>query len=485
MTALTIILALATVLFYLGIVYQLVMGNRPASSKLFWILFLLFVPVVGLLAYLVFGLNYQNAKVRESLHAKTLERFRRDLPPEMVQRLFSNQAEEELDAAYKPLARLLRGAGKGNKVYAGNSFEIITSGHRKRELILADLRKASRYIHVEYYKFGNDSSGREVRQVLMEKAAQGVQVRFLYNSMTMFRYPRSYFGEMRRAGIELIPFTHIRHGFRSWLMHLNHQNHRKIVIVDGEVAYTGGMNLNDNYFYKWRDTHLRLHGPVIARLQASFIDHWLSFGGRISHPLPYYFEGAFDQLPEDPFKDQLLQVVTDAPENAFPATQMGYEWILQHASRYVYIQTPYFAPPEPLLNAIKAAALRGVEVRLMFPDKIDAPFIGPMSQALFEECLEAGVRIFLHSGVFIHAKTLVADDALSIVGASNLDHRSFSINAEVNTFVYGAEMAQACKDIFMKDLTESQEISLESWLAGRKWYQNLWSRFLLMFQYQF
>lgn len=484
MPVILVILCVLYAMLHLGIVYQIIMGNRPSGSKLFWMVFT-WIPVIGLVFYLVFGINYRTAEVFSRIHDLPVKRIKDEIPQEMAAKLFQKSSYEMLGDDYQPLAHLLEGAGEGNKVYSGNSFEIITGGGRKRELILQDLKNAKRFIHMEYFKFGNDSSGREVRDVLIQKAREGVQVRFLYNSMTMFRYPRSYFSQMREAGIELIPYTHIKHGFRSWIMHINHQNHRKIVVIDGEVAYTGGMNLNDNYFYKWRDTHLRLHGPVIAGLQASFTDHWLSMGGDFSSPLPYYFESPYNQSSSDPFHDQTVQIVTDAPENAVPATQMGYEWVLGNASDYVFIQTPYFTPPEPLLQAIKAAALRGVDVRLSIPRHIDAPMIGPASHGLFRECLEAGVRIYLRDGAFIHAKTLVADDNLTIIGASNLDNRSFSINCEVNTFIYGRDVALSYRETFLEDLQEAQEVKLDSWVKGRKWYHDLWSRFLLTLQYQF
>ena len=293
--------------------------------------------------------------------------------------------------------------------------------------------------------------------------------------------PRSYFRKMAKAGMEVLPYTHIHNGFRSFLMRINCQNHRKIVVIDGKVAYTGGMNLNDNYFYKWRDTHLRIEGPVVARLQASFIDSWVSSGGRLSHPLRDYFP-----LPEPiawdaPLKDKCMQVVTDAAENQHPATLLGYEWILQNARDYVYIHTPYFVPPTSLLNALKSAALRGVDVRLILPKRVDTPLIGPANHSVYAECLAAGVRIFERSGAFIHSKSLVCDDYLSIVGASNLDMRSFFINSEVNSFIYDTQTALFGKSQFLKDEEGTMEWTLESWRNSRTWYQNMGSHFMRLF----
>ena len=474
-----ILLSILAVFTLLGVL-QVLLGGQGTEVKLFWLVLILLFPIVGVLAYCLAGIDYRTEAARKRLHAKAIARLEEGLTPEQKAAWFTNKDLDAVPERLQPLARLLLATGAGNKVYAGNAFEIITSGLRKRELLLEDIRQAQSFIHIEYFRFGNDKAGREVRDLLIEKAAQGVEVCFLNNNMIGRRIPRSYFRDMGRKGINIVPYTHIRMGFRQWLMRINSQNHRKIVIIDGKVAYTGGMNLNDNYFYKWRDTHLRISGPVIARMQASFIDSWIGSGGRFSRPLSAYFPDSYPQQPA-PYRDQLVQVVTDAPEYPWPVTQMAYEWILANAKDYVYIQTPYFVPPEPLLNMLKSAALRGVDVRLMLPKKVDTPFVGPVNRSYYAECMEAGVRIYERSGAFIHSKTLVADDSLSIVGASNLDARSFSINAEVNSFLYNPEVAIDSKQIFLDDMAQAQELELSSWVASRKWYQRFVSAFMRLF----
>ena len=460
---------------YLSIAVQVTLSRKDSEAKLFWLVFAaLFLPL-ALPLYLLTGIYYRRPLVRERLHARSVDFFQRQMTEDLKERYFSNAQLEQVDELWRPLARLLLACGEGNKVYAHNSFEIITSGARKRELLLEDIRKAQKYIHLEYFRFGNDASGREVRDALLKKASEGVEVRFINNNMSAWRIPTSYFNDMRKGGMEVKNFTSIRYGWHIWLMRLNHQDHRKMVIIDGKVAYTGGMNINDNYFCRWRDTHLRLEGPAIARLQASFIDTWLSCGGKLNRPLPYYFD-----IPmkggEAPLKDKLLQVVTDAPEFPLPSSQLAYEWILQNAREYVYIQTPYFIPPTSFLHALKGAALRGVDVRLMLPKEVDTPLIGWANRSYYEECLEAGVRIFERSGAFIHCKTLVADDAVSIVGATNLDARSFGLNYEVNTLAYDRETALKSKEIFLEEPAELEEILLPAWKAGRRWYQEFFSQ---------
>ena len=362
---------------------------------------------------------------------------------------------EAFPERYRPLALALREAGEENAVFGGNSLEIITSGTRKRELLLEDIRRAKSFIHIEYYRFGNDQAGREVRDLLLQKAAEGVEVRLLNNNLSYWlTIPSSYYKKMTRDGVEVIPFTHIRHGVAKWLYRINHQMHRKVVVIDGQVAYMGGMNLNDNYFFRWRDTHLRITGDAVAGLNASFMQSWRESGGRFSYPPEHYAPVPLPQ--EAPLRDKLLQLVSDSPGSPSSAMLTAYQWILDNAQEYVYIQTPYFVPPKSLLEAFKKAVKRGVDVRLMLPHKVDTPLMGPTNRAYYAECLDAGVKILERGGAFIHSKTLVADDGLVIIGASNLDWRSFYLNYEINSIIYDRETALLCKGIFQTDAQEAQ-----------------------------
>lgn len=478
---LTLIIGLILrVLLALGIIWQILRSEKEPDVQLFWLVFIALLPVIGLIIYCLCGINYRREVVRERLHGRTLKLFGQ-MPEDLSRELFPDSSQDTVEERFRPLVRMLRACGEGNRLYEGNSLEIITSGLRKRELLLEDIRRAKKFIHIEYFRFGNDKAGMEVRDALLEKVKEGVEVRFLNNNMIGRQIPRSYFRNMRKAGVDVLPYTHIRNGFRSFLMRINCQNHRKIVVIDGEVAYTGGMNLNDNYFYRWRDTHLRIEGPVVARLQASFIDSWVSSGGCLNHPLSYYFSRPAPITWDAPLKGKNMQIVTDAAENQHPATLLGYEWILQNARDYVYIHTPYFVPPTSFLNALKSAALRGVDVRIILPEKVDTPLVGPANRSVYGECLEAGVRIYDRSGEFIHSKALVCDDSLCIVGASNLDMRSFFVNSEVNTFIYDRETALYCKEYFLRDLEGNHEWTLESWKNSRKWYQEMGSHFMRLF----
>ena len=304
---------------------------------------------------------------------------------------------------------------------------------------------------------------------------------------------------------------------------LNYRNHRKIVVIDGKIGYTGGMNINDHYFRQWRDTHLRITGDAVAVLQYIFLDSWLTGGGAIDrgmidfypmakegtgHPVTVVRQahqpvevtvrdgnnsasgastssateaGEIDFKATHPvLKGKLIQIVPDEPDRPLPILQMSYEWTLLHAKKYIYLQTPYFVPTEPVMDALKTAALCGVDVRLMLPEKADNILMRPANRAYYEEVLQAGVRIFLRQGEFIHAKTFVCDDYLSSIGSANLDFRSFSINYEVNSYIYDEQTALMNKGIFIHDIRQCRELTLDEW-TDRPWYSRIIESFMRLF----
>lgn len=476
-----IIVVLLPVLLRLALCYMVLRDKRVQETAMAWVLLMMFAPVFGFILYLIFGKDYRTVKARKYIHGDAWRRMHEEISPEAAALLFPEGIPEEgLDESFRPLASLNLACGGGNRFYSGNKLEVIISGARKKELLLQDLKNARQSVHLEYFRFGNDASGMEVRDLLIEKARQGVEVRFLLNSFVARRIPRKFWKPMEEAGIEVVRYTSIRQGLRLFLMRLNCQQHRKIVVVDGRIAYTGGMNVSDNYFNVWHDTHLRIEGPAVARLQASFLDTWVSCRGSVDKPLGDYFQ------PVRPLEGgKALQIVTDEADFTWPTTQMAYEWILGNARKYVYFQTPYFVPPASFLLALKTAALRGVDVRVMLPRNVDTPILGPFNRGYYTECLEAGVRIIESDGEFNHSKTLVADDYLSVVGATNLDVRSFTINNEVNSFIYDRETATGFRKAFEARMEGATEWTLESWLSSRTAKEIIVSSFVRLFYREF
>lgn len=445
------------------------------NRKVGWILVIALFPGVGVILYIMFGINQRHHHIFNRRHRRYMDKFSAEADGRLTSLLFSDSFLSEVREDFRPLAKL-HAMDKYPAVSGGNSFEIITSGKRKFELLLRDLENARESIHMEYFHFGMDKGSKAVRELLIRKASEGVKVRFLNENIANLPILPYYYNRMRRSGVEVVGFTTPKKHLVNLITRLNYRNHRKIVVIDGRIGYTGGMNINDHYFLKWRDTHLRIEGNAVASLQYIFLDSWLTSGGTIDRKMTEYYP----MLDTPPKEGKLMQVVPDEPDGKWPVLMMSYEWLLANAKDYVYLQTPYFVPPIQLQDAMRSAALRGVDVRLMVPAKPDTFFMGELNRGAYKECLEAGVKIYERGGEFMHCKTIVCDDYLSCIGSANLNSRSFNIDYEVNTYIYDSPTALRCKEIFFEDLSVSREVPLQEVLATPYW-KRLLQGFLRLF----
>jgi len=482
---LKLLLAILFGLLIVSTVLVVFFDNGDSGRKIAWLLVLAVLPVIGLILYLLFGLNLRHHWIYNSRHRKYREYFSANMDEDINSKIFGREAEETVQERYRPLARMLS-CDERPTVSGDNSLEIITSGARKAELLMEDISNAREYIHIEYFHFWDDSSGTAVRDLLIQKAREGVKVRFLIENIADFHVVPRYYDSLREAGAEVVKFTNPRKHVLTLITRLNYRNHRKVVVIDGKVGYIGGMNINNNYFLQWRDTHLRVSGGVIAGLQQTFLDSWLISGGTLDRPLGDYFRCGKDNLATDfpvspnVFHGKLMQVVPDSPEASFKAIQMGYESILHSAREYVWFQTPYFVPPEPVMEALKSAALGGVDVRIMIPEKADQFFMELARLSFYEDCLEAGIKLFLRRGEFDHSKTIICDDYIVCIGSANMDNRSFSINYEANAYIYDEETAVRCKEIFTEELKNCYEVT-EQDIEGIPWYKRIGQRITDLF----
>ena len=442
----------------LVIVFFLIFKGGNLSNREFWNIML------GLFLVILLVLNLRPHWSIEKKHRKFFEGLLAEIDAPLRQKLFNNPAVENVDSAYQAFSRLIAGTFQGS-VTGNNSVEIITDGHRKYELLLQDLENAKESINLEYYHFGADEGSRAIRDMLIKKAKEGVKVKFINENIANFPIGHRYYQSMKRSGVEVIRFTSVRRLLADYLSKLNYRNHRKILVIDGKIGYTGGMNINDHYFRQWRDTHLRIEGDAVASLQLIFLNSWVISGGKRDEPYPFYFPEA------EPCSDgKLIQIISDEPGLNFHPIEASYTWALLHAKDYIYIQTPYFVPSKPVLSALKAAALSGVDVRVMIPLKADTFFMGPANKSFFRECLRCGVKFYLRGGEFMHCKTFVSDDYISCIGSANVDNRSFTLNYEDNAYIYDRDLALECKAIFEKDLEQCTQVTLDDVLSW-KWYQ--------------
>ena len=529
MTILTGIFTTIIVLLIIGTFTVIIFDDGDSTKKIAWILIITILPVIGLLLYLMVGINLRQSLYFKKKHQQFTEVFGERASDDVRKLLFSHEKDHLVRREYKTLTRLLASDGS-TCVTDGNGLEIITSGHRKFELLMQDLENAKESIHMEYFYFRHDKGAQQIKEMLMKKAREGVKVRFIHENIANIDILPGYYNEMKKAGVMVEKFTKPRWPFVNLVTQLNYRDHRKIVVIDGKIGYTGGMNISDDYFIKWRDTHMRLTGNAVAGLQYSFLSTWITAGGEIDNDFARYFpmcagnaadtcaagtetasvesttqvnadgnidsdgtegNGIAEVLAKTPIqsldmnfrfkgKDRLVQIVPDEPESRWANIQMGAVWAIQNARRYIYIQTPYFVPPEPILQALQSAALSGVDVRVMVPKKADLFFMGPANRSYFKECLDAGVKIYERSGRFIHAKTFVSDDYISEIGSANMDYRSFNLDYELVAYIYDATVAKVNKAIFMKDMEASAEITADRW-ESRPWYQKLWHSIMRLF----
>ena len=339
-------------------------------------------------------------------------------------------------------------------------LEVFSSGERKWELLLADMDHARTSICMDYFRFDDDSSGRKVFDVMVRKAREGVAVRLILEDVSHGTLKKRFYQEMAAAGVEVRYFTDMD----RWdaLSKVGHRDHRKIVVIDGRIGYLGGMNLADNYYNVWRDTHLRFEGPAVAELERIFFQNWHALGG------------SGEPVSSCTASDPRIEIVPGGPH--YPVFLKRYVQLLDEARDYIWFQTPYFCPPDTLIAAMKAAVDRGVDVRLMVPNETDFRILTTTNQSFYAKMLEAGVRVYVYLPRFDHSKTVVCDDATYWVGSVNLDNLSLCVNYEIAACIHDEAVARRQKDVFLSLLDDAKEMTreeVESWSGWHRFTRRL------------
>lgn len=448
----------------IGIVFVVISENRNPIRTLAWVLVLLLLPAVGIVLFYFFGQDtHKKKKITDILNNR--------IPNKRFDAYIENN-KNRLPEEYKTLSELLE-RSDNSWVLSGSKVEVINRGKRKFEALLNDLENATHHIHIQYFLFNNDHMGQRVKSVLIKKAEEGVSVRFLYDNVANIAVKPQYYNEMRKSGVIVVPFLKIKFPiFKT----INYRNHRKIVVVDGKIGYMGGMNIGDEYAddAKWRDTHLRIIGHGVYGLQAGFLIDWISSGGNKD----IVFKDCFPEMPN--YTENLLQFAMDGPSSRWQNILLATVHSIICARKYVYIQTPYFLPTESLFEALQSAALSGIDIRLMVSKRSDSPYVDPAARSYYADLLKAGMRIYEHKTKFVHAKTLVCDDYLSVIGSANMDFRSLETNFEINCYLYDEKLALLNKQIFLEDLVECEEIIYEKWMK-RPWTKKAIESILRLF----
>ncbi|MDL2256080.1 cardiolipin synthase [Parabacteroides sp. OttesenSCG-928-K15] len=447
------ILYVATII---GLVTVIVSENRNPQKTITWVLVLTFLPILGLILYLFFGENHRrewsvNRRMTKGLEGKDIPHFN----------LFE---EESADDTYRKLKKLLKTVGHA-PVLDGNHIDFYSTGKDKFEQLFADIEQAKSHVHLLYYAIISDETGNRLKELLIRKVKEGVEVRIIYDDVGSLKARSGFFKEMEKAGIKVDCFLPIR--FPYIARRVNYRNHRKIAVIDGEIGYIGGMNIADPYvkglkWGVWRDLTIRIRGKAVYALQVIFLMDWY-YSHKEALENPAYFPPVAD-LGNNP-----VQIVTSGPMDTYEALTEGFFQAISNAQQYIYIQTPYFMPSDHIVKAMQMAALSGVEVRLMIPRRSDNFLVGAASRSFIRSLLESNVKVYLYTAGFLHSKLIVVDDSLAIIGSANMDTRSFELNFEDCAFIYNKETAQKAKEIFYADMQDACEVDIEKWMKRARW----------------
>lgn len=458
------IFLLIYIMVIVSIIVTILMDNRQPAKTMAWVMVLLFVPVAGIILYIFFG---QNTRKMRFISQRLLDQLSKRQMLEFVE-----QRELRMPDKFQSLVRLFTNQSLALP-FKDNEAEFYTDGYQFFPALLQSISRARHHIHLETYIFDDDPLGRLIADALIQKAKEGVEIRVIYDDVGCWRVPSAFFERMKKAGIDVCAFMPVK--FPAFTSKVNYRNHRKVCVIDGIEGFTGGMNIALRYVkgmrngtLPWRDTHMRLRGSIVYALQRAFLVDWYFVDRTLVTNRKYY--------PPMPWKisnDSLAQMVTSSPIAPWPDIMQGYVRILLEAKSYVYMESPYFLPTEPVLFAMRTAALAGVDVRLMVPRHSDSHLLEWASLSYVVETLASGVKIKLYEGGFNHSKLLVADDEVSTCGSTNIDFRSFENNFESNVFFYDRQMALRIKELYMADEAQSVDFNDVDTLRHRPYLHRL------------
>ncbi|GHT31395.1 cardiolipin synthase [Bacteroidia bacterium] len=471
--AITITAVVGTIAFILysitilGLIVVIITENRNPLKTISWVIVLLLLPGLGLIIYFFFG---QDGRKMRFISRHTYKRLKK-------QPLHQNPSQDycEVPEQYNPLVTLLGHSNQSPLLY-GSKINIYTNGHDKFDALFEELEKATHHIHFQYYIFLDDAIGNKVKSILMAKAQAGVMVRVLYDYVGCWNVKKKFFQEMQDAGVEVYPFLKVV--FPVFTSKVNYRNHRKIVVIDGKVGFMGGMNVADRYnegtsWGNWRDTHFKFEGKGVQGLQFAFLLDWFVISKQLLNDKVYY-------PPAKVYSDNIMQLLTSGPVGQWRTLLQAIIFVIANAKKYIYIQTPYFLPTEGLNQALQAASLGGVDVRLMLPKRSDTKSANIASHSFIDDMVKAGTKIYFYDLGFLHSKCVVSDDAITCIGSANMDFRSFEHNFEITAFVYQPEFALQMKRVFLHDQQGCEKLNTSRWMK-RPLKQRIAESFMRLF----
>jgi cardiolipin synthase len=463
------LLEILTILYVIVITGFVVLERRRPVSTMAWLLALILLPYVGLLAYLVFG--------RLRVRRRRRRRARRVVQPTLAtsQLVPLETPPHTLDEPLRGLVRLALSSTEA-PLRRCDAVDLLPQPERAYEAMEAAMRAAKRFIFIEAYIWRDDTIGRQWIDLLCERARAGIRVRLLYDDFGCLGTSSALFDRLRQAGGDVRPFGRLILHLR-WPGTFNFRNHRKIIVVDGEVGFTGGLNVGDEYIGRapgvrpWTDLQLRLTGDAVLGLHAICLEDWLATTGEADgmHADDPRIETTIlaELLERPPTRSSgpMVQIIPSGPDLP-PGIGISAQFVaaISTARERCWIATPYFVPDDPLNLALKSAALRGVDVRILvpLPRNNDSRFVSLAARSYYDECIDAGCRIYEFLPGMLHAKYILVDQTLAAIGSANMDVRSFHINYEVTAMLYDRSVADQLAEVFNAHLSRSLEVRSES-----------------------
>ena len=451
------------IIFILSVCAKIIMDTTSVSKTLGYLVLITFLPLFGVILYLSLGVNYRN----KAMYDKKLE-FNSELEAQITE--YTKQIDQSQQAIDNPVIEQFKRLAHSVSVEdihwmsLNNDVMLLKNGENKYPEVLKEIAAAKETIHIEYYIIRNDGIGNKLKDLLIQKAKEGVKVRFIYDDFGSSKIRKEYADELRDAGVEVYAFRKLL--FIFWANRVNYRNHRKIIVIDGRVGFVGGINIGDDYINVpgsgkpiLRDMHVRLEGYSCYALQHIFLSDWNFCAKQKIEPN----EELFPIVDAEDFGNKAVQIVASGPDSVEPYIMNSIIQAIALAKKEVLITTPYFIPTEQILTMLKIAARSQVKVKLLVPEKTNSLLVRMASRALYLDLLRAGVEIYHYQKGLIHAKTSVYDRGLSMIGTANMDIRSFDLNFEVNAIVYDQEFAEKMTAQYYEDLESSVQVTLEEW----------------------
>lgn len=464
---------LGIILYILIILYtivKIIKDTESPSKALGYLLLVLALPIVGCILYFSIGVNYRLEKLykRKYTKNKTYYNNTKKIILKNTEQRIKDHAKL-LEGKTLPIRMLLKDSLSA--LYTAEKTELLINGENKFEVVLSELKKAKHHIHIQYYIFSDDKIGNKIKDILIKKAQEGVVVRFIFDDFGSHELRKRMYKELINGGVLVAAFYQIK--LYALANRMNYRNHRKIIIIDSETGFLGGINVNDKYINTpdntlyWRDTHLMIKGEAVNGLQFTFLNDWnFCSKNKVDIYDTQYFHPVSSEKESHNY--ELLQIASSGPDSDRATIMLAYNGVIMSSKERLYLTTPYLIPSETIVNALKYSALSGVDVRLLVPYKSDSIIVNAASCAYYEELLAAGVRIYRYTKGFVHAKTIVSDNNLSVVGSANIDMRSFDLNFEISALLYSKTTNQQLSDAFMEDIKNSIELDYKEWKNRNK-----------------